>query len=801
MGVARGKQVRTGLDPLHYKLVLPRPKQHTWGAAWATKTTTTTADRLRPHGNAPARLRPRDIKDEAGNGWSSRWSLGELLPGNGLLRRMLSVSVPPNRTIFNTIIKGYIKAGDLVNAEAVLGVMRSHGIPPDVASYSTVMDAWSGKGDVANMLRLFRRMTEEDELTPDTTAYSILAKGYSRAKQPHHCEALLDEMSTRWQLSPNVVTYTTVINCWCNAGHMDKAAAVFGRMRAAGIAPNYETYNTLVRGHGQSHDPRSAEAVLEMMRGSGIPPDTLTMDFVVDAWLKVGNTREAERVYHDAMAQGLKAHPPRIRKDPVNLGRKGRLPGAGAGKPGLANGPTPVKKTPGNGQNDDVGKGRAGGAPNKASPPPSSSSPSPSSSSSLSQTNSSPPQPTSSASQTKPSPSQASSAGRAGPGSQGRPAQASAQAQGRAPAARGGPQSSPPPVQGRRGTRKGMGQGQGGNDGNASRTTDATRRAGAAVGERVQGPMGQGRAGAVTNARSVVAPSGMQGRQRSPLPAERDREVQRSSLVNPGAPAASSRGPWDTNASPRNRSSAGVNGSGRGEGNWAATSPAARVAAGSNSASSVPETEERLEGREGADAALGSRVRTSAMAAQREGGSGRGEGIGYHMREHVGGAYFGRAWMIAGVWGPHGQGKFQGVSVVRKVKSARVGSRASLCWLLETGTSNRKARCGVSQASDARLALGHGERQLGAYLLQSRGLHGELSGSTPLISIGRRADQHYGKPTPVYMVRTTAVAFLRTPPVAVMGSKEACGNSQSHVRHLLAACVQHARLATACYLG
>jgi len=77
-------------------------------------------------------------------------------------------------------------------------------------------------------------------------------------------------------LSPDVVTYNTVINACAQQKQCQRALEYFHRMVTDGLAPNLGTYNTLLNAYSRTNNIEGAMSVLSKMRGARLRPDTHT---------------------------------------------------------------------------------------------------------------------------------------------------------------------------------------------------------------------------------------------------------------------------------------------------------------------------------------------------------------------------------------------------------------------------------------------------------------------------------------------------------------------------------------------
>ena len=103
--------------------------------------------------------------------------------------------------IFNMLLKGYLKSGNVGAAQDVFRElegsgtwdMDSLGIKPDVTSYTSLMDHWANQGDVDLAEKILAKM-ELKGVAPDERTFGSLVKAYARGRNPEGAEKVLERM-------------------------------------------------------------------------------------------------------------------------------------------------------------------------------------------------------------------------------------------------------------------------------------------------------------------------------------------------------------------------------------------------------------------------------------------------------------------------------------------------------------------------------------------------------------------------------------------------------------------------------
>jgi pentatricopeptide repeat protein len=184
------------------------------------------------------------------------------------------------------------------NAEAIMRRMSSRGIEPSVKIWSIVMEGWCKRaGKVRGVMRraeaLLKEMedaaeaapgnsTSRNAVHPNVLTYTSFIGGLSRSRESElarKAEAVLERME-RFGVEPDMVAYTSVLNCWASAVSRrerelaaSRALNILGLMERLYAKENYQvkpsliTYATAIKAIGNSLDrnaPKIAEDVVKV---------------------------------------------------------------------------------------------------------------------------------------------------------------------------------------------------------------------------------------------------------------------------------------------------------------------------------------------------------------------------------------------------------------------------------------------------------------------------------------------------------------------------------------------------------
>mmetsp|Transcript_10992 Transcript_10992/g.16192 ORF Transcript_10992/g.16192 Transcript_10992/m.16192 type:complete len:1021 (-) Transcript_10992:273-3335(-) len=221
-------------------------------------------------------------------------------------------------------------------------------VRPNVVSFNTVIDAWAKSGEPRSERHaesILRRMDElssnpdtrhhYEDCRPDTISYNAVVHAWGRSRDPsaaRRAEAILRRMEQRYEenikkgvdrnniITPDVTTYTSVINAWARSREKDaasRAESVLKRMEKASSSslsakeknsksanfaarPTVLSYNTVLNAWAKSSYPEAADRALSLLKQledgkRGVRPDVFTYTSAIDALAKSGTKKSAEK--------------------------------------------------------------------------------------------------------------------------------------------------------------------------------------------------------------------------------------------------------------------------------------------------------------------------------------------------------------------------------------------------------------------------------------------------------------------------------------------------------------------------
>lgn len=112
------------------------------------------------------------------------------------------------------------------------------------------------------------------------------------------------KLMKEYRVNPDVITFSTIMNGWSEAGLMDRCRQVFNDMVDASIEPDIHAYSILAKGYVRAQEPEKAEKLLTTMEESGIRPNVVIFTTIISGWCSAAKMENAMKVYEKMCESG-----------------------------------------------------------------------------------------------------------------------------------------------------------------------------------------------------------------------------------------------------------------------------------------------------------------------------------------------------------------------------------------------------------------------------------------------------------------------------------------------------------------
>merc|ERR1719262_1679260 len=194
---------------------------------------------------------------------------------------------------YNTLLKAYLKQGQIVKARKLLGEMAENNIQANQVTYNEMLNALVTVKDRKEMWALVREMNSMG-MRPNSVTCSIILKSLTALSAPddvRQAMALIDNLHE----DMDEVLFASVIEACVRVGQLDLLSsklqqyASFGGL--AGLtAP---TYGSMIKAYGRARDIERVRELWNEMRRRNVTPTSITLGCMVDALVNNGLPDEA----------------------------------------------------------------------------------------------------------------------------------------------------------------------------------------------------------------------------------------------------------------------------------------------------------------------------------------------------------------------------------------------------------------------------------------------------------------------------------------------------------------------------
>jgi len=164
-----------------------------------------------------------------------------------IMQRMKRNGVEPNIITFSTMLKGHCQAGNIELGFSILSEMRREtNLKPDEIMFNTLIDGCAKNGLHEQGMQLLDDMVS-DGIRPSNFTLSILVKLVNRSRKVDQAFTLVQELSQKYKLKPNVHVYTNLIQACVSNRRPARALTVVETMVKERVQLDSHVYGILIR--------------------------------------------------------------------------------------------------------------------------------------------------------------------------------------------------------------------------------------------------------------------------------------------------------------------------------------------------------------------------------------------------------------------------------------------------------------------------------------------------------------------------------------------------------------------------
>ncbi|CAJ1372444.1 unnamed protein product, partial [Effrenium voratum] len=156
-----------------------------------------------------------------------------------------------NVNLLSSMMKAYVKVGNLKAAERCMQEAQEEGIEPNHVVYTSMINAYAQRGDVESAGAWFRLAKQQRQVRLNLWSYNAMIKACAKAGDSQRAQAWFDMALSDGQ-RPDVVTYTLMISAYAKVGRVGEARRWLERLENSGVQPNVVSYTEAIKAGAQS---------------------------------------------------------------------------------------------------------------------------------------------------------------------------------------------------------------------------------------------------------------------------------------------------------------------------------------------------------------------------------------------------------------------------------------------------------------------------------------------------------------------------------------------------------------------
>ncbi|GMY11119.1 pentatricopeptide repeat-containing protein At2g17670 [Fagus crenata] len=216
-----------------------------------------------------------------------------------LFRHMIKShpSFSPDRSTFHILLSQSCKTPDpsLSPVHQILNLMCTHGFDPDRVTTDIAVRLLCLSGRVDNAVELVKELSLKHAV-PDTYTYNFLVKHLCKSRALSLVHNFIEDMKENFNLKPDLVTYTILIDNVCNTKNLREAMRLVDVLNKEGFKPDCFVYNTIMKGYCMLSRGSEAIGVYNKMKEEGVEPDLVTYNTLIFGLAKSGRVKEARKI-------------------------------------------------------------------------------------------------------------------------------------------------------------------------------------------------------------------------------------------------------------------------------------------------------------------------------------------------------------------------------------------------------------------------------------------------------------------------------------------------------------------------
>ncbi|XP_015943343.1 pentatricopeptide repeat-containing protein At1g55890, mitochondrial [Arachis duranensis] len=199
------------------------------------------------------------------------------------------------------LINLYAKAGMPDHARKLFDEMPNLNCPGKNLAFSSLINAYVAAGQYDVAVGLFREISAKYSIQPDVVSFNVFIHALCKMDSLDSAVGVLDEMG-ELDLEPNLITFNTLLGQFYEKRGLDEGEKIWTMMKTRNVEPDAVSYRLRMGGMVGDGKLKDAVELFHVMKLSGVNPDVHCFNVLVKGFVGDDNVEEA-KVWYDELVK------------------------------------------------------------------------------------------------------------------------------------------------------------------------------------------------------------------------------------------------------------------------------------------------------------------------------------------------------------------------------------------------------------------------------------------------------------------------------------------------------------------
>nr|VDD58079.1 unnamed protein product [Brassica oleracea] len=188
--------------------------------------------------------------------------------------------------------------------ETMVSLLEEMGVKEllTMETFTIAMKAFAAAKERKKAVGIFELM-KQYKFKIGVETINCLLDSLGRAKLGKEAQVLFDRLKERF--TPNLMTYTVLLNGWCRVKNLMEAARIWNGMVDQGLKPDVVAHNVMLEGLLRSRKKSDAIKLFHVMKAKGPCPNVRSYTIMIRDFCKQSSMEAAVEYFDDMVDSGL----------------------------------------------------------------------------------------------------------------------------------------------------------------------------------------------------------------------------------------------------------------------------------------------------------------------------------------------------------------------------------------------------------------------------------------------------------------------------------------------------------------